>query len=206
MSKAQPKGKVDTTTASDGEQTSGDGSTKTETIEPSDDEVFELLANQRRRFVLHYLRCKAEASVSLSTLSERVAGWENDAEPAELAYSERKSVRNSLHQFHLPKLADAGIVEYDDRASEISLQDPVVVDAYHTVAADGETVPQWTFVAGASAGAVGVLALAAIAADLVGGVVPWALVALAAATVTVAGYYGRRTGVDVDGAPPECGP
>lgn len=200
MSKAQSKGGVDTTAASDTEQTSGDGSTKTETVEPSDDEVFELLSNQRRRFVLHYLRREPEAAVSLSTLSERVAGWENGADPAELAYSERKSVRNSLHQFHLPKLADAGIVTYDDCADEISLEDLTVVDAYHAVTNGDSSVSRTTCVAGVAAATVGVLALAAGG----GGVVAWTLAAVAAVAAVATGYHAQWTSGAVEGPPPEC--
>jgi len=203
MSKARQTGGVETTAASDGEQTSGDDSTTTQASEPTDDEVFELLSNQRRRFVLHYLRRNPEASVSLSTLSERVAGWENDTDPAELAYSERKSVRNSLHQFHLPKLADAGIVTYDDRASEVTLEDPTVVDAYHTVSDDGPSVSRTTCVAGVSATVLGALGLAAGATG-VGGVLAWAVVALAIVIAAATVYHARRTADVADGPPPEC--
>ncbi|WP_323674398.1 hypothetical protein [Halorubellus sp. PRR65] len=202
MSKAQPKGGVDTTTSSDETETDVDGTTADDAAEPSDDEVFELLANQRRRFVLHYLRRRPDESVSLSTLSEAVAGWEHGVDPAELDYRERKSVRNSLHQFHLPKLDDAGIVSYDDRDGEITLHDPVVVDAYHAVAGGDEAVPWTAYVVGAGAGAVGVLVLAAV--GVVQGVVAWALAVLAAMAVTAAHYHGRTADRDVDGPPPEC--
>lgn len=202
MSKAQQTGGVDTTGSSDEGQTSGDDSTTTQSSEPTDDEVFELLANQRRRFVLHYLRRASEASVSLSTLSEHVAGWENDADPAELAYSERKSVRNSLHQFHLPKLADAGIVTYDEESGEVTLEDPRVVDAYHTVAGDTGTVSRTTCVAGVAATTIGVLALAA-AATGIGGVLAWVLAALAALAAAATGYHAQRSTGGADGPPPE---
>lgn len=203
MSKAQQTGGVETTAASDGEQTSGDGSTETSACEPSDDEVFELLSNQRRRFVLHYLRREPVVSVSLSTLSEHVAGWENDADPDELAYSERKSVRNSLHQFHLPKLADAGIVTYDDAAGEISLENPTVVDAYHTVSGGSPSVSRTTCVAGVAAAAVAVVAVAA-AAGGVGGAVAWALATLGAVVATTMGLRARQAMGVTEGPPPEC--
>ncbi|MFC6952211.1 DUF7344 domain-containing protein [Halorubellus litoreus] len=203
MSKAQSKGGVDTATSSDGTGADVDGSTTDSAGTPTDDEVFELLANQRRRFVLHYLRRRPDECVSLSTLSEAVAGWEHGVDPAELDYRERKSVRNSLHQFHLPKLDDAGIVAYDDDGDEISLRDPVVVDAYHAVAGADDAVPWTAYVVGAGAGAVGVLVLAAT--GVVEGVVAWVLAVLAAVAVTAVHYHGRRTGRDVDGPPPECG-
>jgi hypothetical protein len=140
--------------------------------------------------------------VSLSTLSEAVAGWEHGVDPAELDYRERKSVRNSLHQFHLPKLDEAGIVAYDDDDDEIALRDPVVVDAYHAVAGADDAVPWTAYVVGAGAGAVGVLVLAAV--GVVQGVVAWVLAVLAAVAVTAAHYHGRAAGRDVDGPPPEC--
>jgi len=203
MSKAQQTGGVETTAAADEAQTSGDDGATTQPSEPTDDEVFELLANQRRRFVLHYLRRDPEAAVSLSTLSERVAGWEHDADPAELAYSERKSVRNSLHQFHLPKLADAGIVTYDEEAGEVTLEEPTVVAAYHTVSDGSPSVSRPTCVAGVFATATGVLGLAA-AAGGVGGVVPWGLAALGGVAAAAAAYRARRTTGVADGPPPEC--
>ena len=61
----------------------------------SRDQVFDLLANTRRRCVLHYLR--------------RVEG----------AADQRKRVYTSLQQTHLRKLEDAGIVEYDDEAARV---------------------------------------------------------------------------------------
>ena len=202
MSKATETGGADAPTSSDENGTAVDEPPTDAAGAPSDDEVFELLANQRRRFVLHYLRRRPDECVSLSTLSEAVAGWEHGVDPAELDYRERKSVRNSLHQFHLPKLDDAGIVAYDADADEISLRDPVVVDAYHAVAGGDDAVPWTAYVVGAGAGAVGVLVLAA--AGVVQGVVAWALAVLAAVAVTAAHYYGRTTGQHVDGPPPEC--
>lgn len=202
MSEAQPKGGVETTTSPDSGGRDVDGSTGERAASPSDDEVFELLANQRRRFVLHYLRQYPDEGVSLSTLSEAVAGWEHGVESDQLDYRERKSVRNSLHQFHLPKLDDAGIVAYDDRDGEVRLRDPVVVDAYHAVAGETESVPWTAYVVGAGAGAVGVLVLAAL--GVVGGVVAWALAAVAAVAVTATHYRSRAGGRSVDGPPPEC--
>jgi hypothetical protein len=203
MSKAQPKtGESDTTTTSDTGQTNADGTDDEEMEGPADDELFELLANQRRRFVLHYLAEHADEPVSLSTLSEHVAGWEHGVAPADLDYRKRKSVRNSLHQFHLPKLADAGVVTYDDAADEIALENPTIVDAYHTMAADDDGEPWTPYVIGAATGAVGVLALASVAGG-VGGVVPWAFAALAAVAAAVVGYRARRRSSVTGDPPPE---
>jgi hypothetical protein len=203
MSEAKPKtGGSDTTAASDARQTDVDGTDDEKVAGLTDDELFELLSNQRRRFVLHYLAGHADEPVSLSTLSERVAGWEHGVAPAELDYRERKSVRNSLHQFHLPKLADAGIVTYDDSADEIALEDLTVVDVYHTMAA-GDDSEWWTsYVVGTAVGAVGVLALTSVAGGI-GGIVPWVFAALTIIAATAASYQSRRPSGVADGPPPE---
>ena len=43
------------------------------------DQLFEVLQNQRRRYVLNYLR-EHEEVTTLSDLSEQIAAWENDKE------------------------------------------------------------------------------------------------------------------------------
>jgi predicted house-cleaning noncanonical NTP pyrophosphatase (MazG superfamily) len=87
------------------------------------DEVFEILRNRRRRFVLHYLKQRHSASIDLAELSNQVAAWENDKSIDELTYDERKTVQNSLYQFHLEKMRDFGVVEYDRRSGEVTLTD-----------------------------------------------------------------------------------
>ena len=81
-----------------------------------------MLSNQRRRCVLYYLN-RNPGPVPLRDLAERIAAWENDVEVAELEYKQRKRVYTSLHQTHLPKLNDAGIVDYDRDRGTVSLDD-----------------------------------------------------------------------------------
>jgi hypothetical protein len=75
-------------------------------------EIFDLLRNQRRRFVLHYLKTHDEA-VELGDLATRVAAWEYGVDEAGVTSSQRKRVYTTLQQSHLPKLDEAGIVEFD---------------------------------------------------------------------------------------------
>jgi len=208
MSKAQPKtGGLDSTTASDARQTDVDG-TEDDTLEgPSDDELFELLANQRRRFVLHRLEQEPAEPVSLSTLSEHVAGWEHGVTPSELDYRERKSVRNSLHQFHLPKLDDAGIVAYDDRGGEVSLRNDAVVDAYHAISREDDAAPWVAYAIGAVAGAVATAGLVAVGVLPDSGVATLVITVLAAVLAAVAHFGVDRLGDggdDPEVPPPEC--
>lgn len=88
----------------------------------SKDVIFELLKNRRRREVLAYL-LEAEDTVTLGELAEQIAAWENDTEVAALSSDQRKRVYVALYQTHLPKMDDAGIVDYDQDRGLISLSD-----------------------------------------------------------------------------------
>jgi len=76
------------------------------------DQVFEILKNQRRRYVLAYLRDRTEP-VSLSELSEQIAAWENDKEVRAITSSERKRVYVGLYQCHLPKMDGMEVVSFN---------------------------------------------------------------------------------------------
>ncbi|PCR89141.1 DUF7344 domain-containing protein [Natrinema ejinorense] len=88
----------------------------------SKDVIFELLKNRRRREVLAYL-LEADDTVTLGELAEQIAAWENDLEVNALSSDQRKRVYVALYQTHLPKMDDAGIVEYDQDRGLISLSD-----------------------------------------------------------------------------------
>jgi len=84
------------------------------------DDLFSMLRNERRREVIHYLS-DHEGAVDLRDLSEYIAAIENDCDPDEVTYKQRKRVQTALYQMHLPKLADQGIVAYDRRAGRVEL-------------------------------------------------------------------------------------
>src|SRR6056297_1255671 len=93
-----------------------------EEFEPdlSRDLVFDVLKNRRRRYALHYLR-NADETVQLSDLAEQVAAWENDIAVDAISAAERKRVYTALYQSHLPKLDDAGIVDYNQNRGIVEL-------------------------------------------------------------------------------------
>ncbi len=88
----------------------------------SADTILELLANRRRRYLLYALRGR-EDPIELSKLAEEVAGWEHDVPPEEVAKNEYKSVYVSSVQCHVPKLADAGVVDHDEDNHTVILAD-----------------------------------------------------------------------------------
>ena len=86
----------------------------------SADTILELLANRRRRYLLYALRGRDDP-IELSALAEQIAGWEQDVPPEEVAKNEYKSVYVSSVQCHVPKLADAGVVDHDEENHTVIL-------------------------------------------------------------------------------------
>jgi hypothetical protein len=120
-------------------QTVGSPAASTEPETLSRDEVFELLSNHRRRFVLHHLQRNGNAD--LGDLSEHVAAWENDISLEAVSSAERKRVYTSLQQFHLPKMDEKQVVEFDDREGTVELASAAKdVDVYLEVV-QGRDIP-----------------------------------------------------------------
>lgn len=82
------------------------------------DDVFSLLSNQRRRLVIRFLH--ADGPMPKAELAERIAAVETDKPINEISSQERKRVLVSLHQCHLSKLEDHGVVTWN---GEVSLDD-----------------------------------------------------------------------------------
>lgn len=89
-----------------------DGTPEDEPSDLSKGEIFEVLRNQRRRFVLHYLK-QIEGSVELGDLAQQVAAWEYETTTDAVSSAQRKRVYTTLQQTHLPKMDEAGILTFD---------------------------------------------------------------------------------------------
>ena len=79
----------------------------------SHEEVFEILANRRRRFVIHALK-RADDPPDVSELSRYVTAWEMGVAPENVPYEERHNVHSTLRRVHLPKLTEADVVTVDE--------------------------------------------------------------------------------------------
>jgi DNA-binding transcriptional ArsR family regulator len=113
--------------------------------EISNDELFDVLSNRRRRFTLHYLKQHEDEAVEMGDRSTRVAAWETDTPPEELAYDERKRVHTSLYQYHAPKLDEAGIVEYDSQRGVVELTEAGADLDLYLEAVAGREIPWATY-------------------------------------------------------------
>ncbi|QLG61274.1 DUF7344 domain-containing protein [Halorarum salinum] len=77
-------------------------------------DVFGVLANDRCRYLLHYLDHRV-GGVSLGELAERVAVLEDDP-----TYDHYERVLTGLHHVQLPKLTETGLVVYDREAETVT--------------------------------------------------------------------------------------
>ncbi|WP_083851135.1 DUF7344 domain-containing protein [Halogranum rubrum] len=86
----------------------------------SRDDVFHLLQNARRRGVVRYLSERDDDEVyEMRDIAAQVAAWENEKPIAQLDSAERQRVYISLYQGHLPKLAEKGVIEYNQSRGRV---------------------------------------------------------------------------------------
>lgn len=85
-------------------------------------EVFELLSADRRQAVLLYLDTN-DGKTKLGELAEHIASRECNCSRSELSSQQRKRAYVGLYQCHLPKMADAGVIEYDSDRGTVALNE-----------------------------------------------------------------------------------
>ncbi|WP_439026232.1 DUF7344 domain-containing protein [Haloarchaeobius sp. DT45] len=83
-------------------------------------DIHQILSNPRRRETLRVLNQTA-GTITLRELSELIATVESGEEPA--PRNVREAVYISLHQTHLPRLDELGILEYDSGRKNVELLD-----------------------------------------------------------------------------------
>jgi len=143
--------------------------TEEEPVDLSLDTIFEILKNQRRRYVLKHLR-ETTGTVQLNELADQVAAWENDKAIGLVSSNERKRVYVGLYQCHLTKMDDSGVIDFDQYRGTIEVR-PAVDRLYEYLDFGQETetepTPAWErYYTGIAVGGF-VLALAGLAAPTV---------------------------------------
>ncbi|WP_225333321.1 DUF7344 domain-containing protein [Halomicrobium urmianum] len=86
------------------------------------DTYFTVLSNQRRRRVLDCLR-EYETPIALADLADEVAVREYDSPVTEIPAEEVKEIYVSLYHVHVPRIADADLIEYDQEDDLVTLLD-----------------------------------------------------------------------------------
>ena len=122
-------------------------------------EIHDVLRNDRRRLVLERLR-ENGGTETVSELAEHIGAIEAGESPP--PRNVRQSVYVSLHQTHLPKLDDLGIVTYDADGKTVELDARATdLDAYLDVSAADDGMP----VVYLGLGVIGAVSLLAVAAS-----------------------------------------
>lgn len=168
-------------------------------------EAFDILSNDRRRHALHYLSYKD--GTKIGELSRQIAAWENGESLEEVTADERRRVYVSLHQTHLPRMDEAGILHYKNSRDTIELTERgESLRVYMEVVGDDD-IPWSEFYLGLSA-----LSAALVAAVWVNvppfGLLPdlaWGatIVALFTITSAVHVYFAEQRRLGTEGPPPE---
>lgn len=84
--------------------------------------VFDLLSADRRQEVLRYLD-RNDGTADLGEVAEHIASQECSVAIDQLNSQQRKRVYVGLYQCHLPKMADAGVIDYDPDRGDIALNE-----------------------------------------------------------------------------------
>ncbi|MFC6988832.1 DUF308 domain-containing protein [Haloplanus sp. GCM10025708] len=86
--------------------------------EPTEHEIFDIIANRRRRYALRAL-AGSNSGISLGALAERVAARENGTTVDRVSTDERKRVYTALQQSHIPKMERTGVVRFDQETARV---------------------------------------------------------------------------------------
>ncbi|MBX0295680.1 DUF7344 domain-containing protein [Haloarcula nitratireducens] len=91
-----------------------------QSTEPSLTEVYGALADDRRRAMLSILTDRTTA-VDVATLARTVAARETGTPVDDVDEETVIPVRTSIYHVHLPKLANAGIIRYNEEQQTVEL-------------------------------------------------------------------------------------
>lgn len=89
----------------------------------ADDQFYRALTSSHRRRLLYYLFENEESTAE--ELASVLSGWEATATGTMYTASDRSEIRLQLLHKHLPRLADAGLIEY------VSSNDTVRLESLH---------------------------------------------------------------------------
>lgn len=136
----------------------------------SREKIFEILRNERRLYVLKYLKAHSNEVVTVEELVEYVAAHENDTPVEELTATQIKRMYTGLTQSHLPMLHENDVIHYDKQAAEVELTDRArEVELYLEWVPENE-IPWPHYFLGLSLVAIAVLAANTFGIPPIGGV------------------------------------
>ncbi|TYL40615.1 hypothetical protein CV102_03335 [Natronococcus pandeyae] len=104
------------------------------------DNAFLILQNQERRYALYFLL--EHETASLEEVADIVTGWPRASEYGITGRETRDQVLRDLRHRHVPAMAEAGIVDYDEETDTLSFAPcPPATRSFVRLACLAETVP-----------------------------------------------------------------
>ncbi len=159
-------------------------------IDLTEDELFELLANSRRRYIMRAL-AREGGPLEIGTLATEIAASEDGVTTKEVSSRARKRVYTAIQQSHLPKMDRTGVIEFEkDRGVVKPTPALETVETYIDVTTGG-TVPWSEYYLGLTAFATLILGGSSL------GMAPFALlpelvwIALVIASFALAATFHR---------------
>lgn len=86
------------------------------------DALFDVLSNPRRRFVLACLTNHSKP-MAVADVADELTRWECDTSRGQLPEDEVLSRYTALHHVHVPKMADIGLIKYNQDKKTVALVD-----------------------------------------------------------------------------------
>lgn len=86
------------------------------------DNVFEVLSNPRRRYILEIL--DEDPDITVRELAEKTVSLEKDKPEEKISSKERKSMYVSLYQNHLQKMDRLNAIKYNKKTNKVEDVNP----------------------------------------------------------------------------------
>lgn len=100
------------------------------------DALFDVLSDPRRRVALQHLR-RVDEPVSVSELTTELTAWEARQPVADRSGGDADDIEAALVHVHLPKMDEAGVVDYDAARRTVAPTDHAAeVQAHLEIASD----------------------------------------------------------------------
>ncbi|WP_436344898.1 DUF7344 domain-containing protein [Natronorubrum sp. FCH18a] len=99
--------------------------------------VLEVIAHRQRREILRFLMDSSDTTTTIDTLAAHLRSRAVEQTGNHLGRSQIQ-IKTSLYHTHLPKLEEAGIIEYDRRSQELRYWNyPILEDILECLPAEG---------------------------------------------------------------------
>ncbi|MFP9060547.1 hypothetical protein ACLI4R_08435 [Natrialbaceae archaeon A-chndr2] len=86
----------------------------------SEEECFALLSDYRRRLAVEYLSRTGEAT-TVQELAAKIAAQETGVPEERITDQQQNRVSTSLHHHHVPRMAEMGVIEYNEEKDRVAI-------------------------------------------------------------------------------------